>query len=868
MKLLAANIVFAALSVANASIGFRGKSVDDNNQHQVMTGLRMQEEKQNLDKHGRVLVPPGFDPGDATADEPPAGAPDTDTGATTTDDAVTTDPPVATTVATTDAPTDSPTEVACNAIGLPIVNSDQTETSDTMLSGSDMQFVFQETIRFEFDTSVFTTAGSTVQSGNITLSSNILETSTQKELDNVIMRAYTASFTCDQFGAVREVFDCEMLAVQCETASFLARCAMFTNAAPASQRFCPAQLSNQDSSILPSTNFFNSVDVVETPSTAPTEMPAARMLQGSPAEEMPTAGPNCDCPPPPLSPFLSNLNGMINSAFGFASSIQSITGAMQLCNCDPRAECIANTAVDSCPSAVGGRSRFLQDMQVGNSATMNTNAIFFNTTCFCTNVELTQLTKTPTKTPTKKPTMRPTMRPTAMPTQMPSMRPSRMPSMRPSRMPSMRPSRMPTMMPTQMPSQMPSNDQTPTTAPQEPVTPAPVETTGPVDIVTPAPVDIVTPAPQEPVTPAPQEPETPAPQEPETPAPQGNSTGRFLVWDGEEMVVEDFGSSSSNSKTTIKHVPDGDGWTKINPSPFAYRPIVNGIENKEHVCHKVDAKLENNAANKLLCSSYLNLPLITQKDNNGFESCSDASDKIPKTWYTVGPSTEQSLTSIAIEAQNPSWDHEHYGDESAKEFILDNCGIDVANAYECLAPPAYRADLFRFCALYTKGGLYMDSDIMPLVKLEKLYDPCSVATIGHDWPQGRPQKQMKILAGQQGAPIFLCMINKIVTNIRSRSYPENPLALTGPMVLHDCYEQNNDGVSITYRDTRDAAYPYSGMRGGSTTEDDEPLLAFEVPHNDINGHDGTHNYKIDFESHEVYRPTCPLHDKITTSASI
>merc|ERR1712176_1217221 len=91
------------------------------------------------------------------------------------------------------------------------------------------------------------------------------------------------------------------------------------------------------------------------------------------------------------------------------------------------------------------------------------------------------------------------------------------------------------------------------------------------------------------------------------------------------------------------------------------------------------------------------------------------------------------------------------------------------------------------------GGMYMDADIMPLVKLEELYDPCAVATVGHDWPQGRPQKQMKILAGQQGAPIFLCMINKIVTNVKSRSYPENPLALTGPMVLHDCYEENNEG---------------------------------------------------------------------------
>jgi len=51
---------------------------------------------------------------------------------------------------------------------------------------------------------------------------------------------------------------------------------------------------------------------------------------------------------------------------------------------------------------------------------------------------------------------------------------------------------------------------------------------------------------------------------------------------------------------------------------------------------------------------------------------------------------------------------------------------------------------------------------MPLVTLEELYDPCSVATVGHDWPQGRPQKQMKILAGQQGSLLFLCMVNKFV----------------------------------------------------------------------------------------------------------
>lgn len=302
------------------------------------------------------------------------------------------------------------------------------------------------------------------------------------------------------------------------------------------------------------------------------------------------------------------------------------------------------------------------------------------------------------------------------------------------------------------------------------------------------------------------------------------------------MVVEEIDGGAEDEEK--KSVTVG-----INTAPFAY-------ETDRNVCQEVDARLVNNPANRKLCETYLNLPLVKQTNDNGSETCDVAQTKIPKTLFTVSKeSDEKSLTSVAIEAQNPDWTHEHYSDDEAQKFIVENCGDDVANAYQCLAPPAYRADLFRFCALYTKGGMYMDADIMPLVKLEDLYDPCAVATVGHDWPQGRPQKQMKILAGQQGAPIFLCMINKIVTNVKNRFYPENPLALTGPMVLHDCYEENNEGVSVTYRDTRDAAYPYSGMRGGENGD----LLAFEVPHSE------GHNYKIDFDLHAVYRPTCPLH---------
>jgi mannosyltransferase OCH1-like enzyme len=229
---------------------------------------------------------------------------------------------------------------------------------------------------------------------------------------------------------------------------------------------------------------------------------------------------------------------------------------------------------------------------------------------------------------------------------------------------------------------------------------------------------------------------------------------------------------------------------------------------------------------------------------------------VPKTYFSVSKTNEQSFEQIGITLSNPEYKRNHYGDDEAYEFVKEHCGDDAGDAYSCLAPPAYRADLFRFCALYTHGGLYMDSDIVPLVPLDELYDPCATATVGHDWPQGRPQKQMKILAGQAGSPIFLCMLHKIINNVRTRSYPDNPLALTGPMALHECYDEHSDDVSITYHDTRDASYPYSGMRAG------DKLLAFEVPN-----HEG-HNYKIDFNLHEVYRPTCPLHKEVVKPAKV
>ena len=116
---------------------------------------------------------------------------------------------------------------------------------------------------------------------------------------------------------------------------------------------------------------------------------------------------------------------------------------------------------------------------------------------------------------------------------------------------------------------------------------------------------------------------------------------------------------------------------------------------------------------------------------------------------------------------------------------------------------------------------------------------CGGATIGEDIPQvappqligksstdtmPQPGKQMKMLAGEAKHPLFRCMIDRIISNVAARRVPAHPLALTGPGLLHQCYlaTANISTVHITYRDTRGAKWPYTGMMGL------EGHLAFET----------------------------------------
>ena len=127
---------------------------------------------------------------------------------------------------------------------------------------------------------------------------------------------------------------------------------------------------------------------------------------------------------------------------------------------------------------------------------------------------------------------------------------------------------------------------------------------------------------------------------------------------------------------------------------------------------------------------------------------------------------------------------------------------------ECLLPGAFRADMFRMCALYTVGGIYMDSDILAVAPLDQIFDECHAVSIAYDRPsytwfymRAYQKKQMAFMAAAPGHPIFRCHMDAIVHNVARRRIPEVDVGVTGPIVFEQCYAAFPENVTIALRDT-------------------------------------------------------------------
>ena len=161
---------------------------------------------------------------------------------------------------------------------------------------------------------------------------------------------------------------------------------------------------------------------------------------------------------------------------------------------------------------------------------------------------------------------------------------------------------------------------------------------------------------------------------------------------------------------------------------------------------------------------------------------------IPKvvyqTWKTQRLPLASQYALKRMKECNSEYSFELFDDRDVVNFINSNFDESVRVAYSRLKLGASRADLFRYCVLFVRGGIYVDIDSEITQNLNTLVGDCS-ACISREKNNGRFVQWM--LAFEANHPILQRVIFYAVSEILSRPISDTMdydiLALTGPTVF-------------------------------------------------------------------------------------
>jgi hypothetical protein len=141
------------------------------------------------------------------------------------------------------------------------------------------------------------------------------------------------------------------------------------------------------------------------------------------------------------------------------------------------------------------------------------------------------------------------------------------------------------------------------------------------------------------------------------------------------------------------------------------------------------------------------------------------SSPIPKTIY-ICYKTKDALpqkVSRRWKELNPGYTVEVYGDEECEKFIRETYGQDHAKFFRSIPDGPIRADFWRVCIIYAKGGVYVDADVEPLVPIDKILDDdTDLLTCATYKESQHPCINPHIIAARSGHPLIKECVDKMV----------------------------------------------------------------------------------------------------------
>jgi mannosyltransferase OCH1-like enzyme len=150
-----------------------------------------------------------------------------------------------------------------------------------------------------------------------------------------------------------------------------------------------------------------------------------------------------------------------------------------------------------------------------------------------------------------------------------------------------------------------------------------------------------------------------------------------------------------------------------------------------------------------------------------------------------------------IQLLNPEFNIFIFNEGDCIKFILNNYPDYVYNAYNSLIPLKYKLDLWKYCILYKYGGIYIDANFICNTKLINFIDN-NYYVSEMDYYYNRLSINSDFIISKVNNPLFLTVINTIISNINNNYYGISATYPTGSGLLGAIISKNKIKTELYY----------------------------------------------------------------------
>ena len=157
--------------------------------------------------------------------------------------------------------------------------------------------------------------------------------------------------------------------------------------------------------------------------------------------------------------------------------------------------------------------------------------------------------------------------------------------------------------------------------------------------------------------------------------------------------------------------------------------------------------------------------------------------RIIQTWKTRELSPRMREIAQSWELRNRAYVYRLYDDAECRRFVEVQFGPRVLAAYDAIEAGAFRADLWRYCALYAHGGVYADLDTLCVGAIDAVLDPGAGLVVPVDLDSRNLFNAF--IGAAPRHPVMLACVERIVAKVEAGERQAG-LGFSGPGLLGEC----------------------------------------------------------------------------------